>query len=235
MRPTTVILPLMLLLGSCTDPKSGDDQRDAVMVPDLGPTCVEGTSVSCPEQRGSCAGSVQTCTDGKLGACSKVAQEHDTCDRGNDDNCNGVPNEGCQCINGTSTPCANQNGVCAGSFSRCNGGVLGPCSVMPDNTWHKAAAANGSWDWNCDGTVEKQYAVNGAWPNCRYTSNPKDLNCCGPSCIPPPGAAAVVCGNSPNVCGADSYCGSLILFSPAFCSSCGAPWPPPNSDTQGCK
>lgn len=29
----------------------------------------------------------------------------------------------------------------------------------PDNTgtWHQAAAANGSWDWDCDGSIEFQY------------------------------------------------------------------------------
>jgi hypothetical protein len=34
------------------------------------------------------------------------------------------------------------------------------CDATPgkaDDNWHMAAAANGSWDWNCDGQVEYQY------------------------------------------------------------------------------
>lgn len=197
--------------------------------------CMEGMTKACANQAGSCIGGVQICTGGKWGPCSKVPRAQDTCDPGNDDNCNGIPNEGCKCINGIH-PCPNQNGVCAGSIYVCIGGVPGSCSVTPDSGWHKYPGPNWSWDWNCDGVEERQYIVNGAWPSCRYTGNPRDLACCGPRCIPPPGAAAVVCGPSSDVCGNASECGDLILFRPAFCSSCGAPWPPDSySDTQGCR
>jgi hypothetical protein len=199
--------------------------------------CTEGTVRPCPNQIGSCAGGNQTCTDGKWGPCSKPPRSEDTCDPGNDDTCNGVPNEGCKCINGTH-PCPHQKGVCAGSSYVCRDGIPGLCSVTPDNSWHKFPdPATGSYDYNCDGVESRQWVVNGAWPLCRYTDNRRDLNCCFPDgCIPPPGADAVVCGPSTNICGNASECGDLILFRPRFCSSCGAPWPPDSyADLQGCR
>ena len=38
---------------------------------------------------------------------------------------------------------------------------LGACSdgSTPSGDFHDAAATNGSWDWNCDGQVEKEYTV----------------------------------------------------------------------------
>ena len=36
---------------------------------------------------------------------------------------------------------------------------IGACAsgVSPDNNFHNAAAANGSWDWNCDGQMERAF------------------------------------------------------------------------------
>ena len=54
----------------------------------------------------------------------------DTCAVGNDDNCNGVPNEACLCIEGATRncgPCNDGSQTCtngkAGTFGPCNGGT----------------------------------------------------------------------------------------------------------------
>jgi hypothetical protein len=38
---------------------------------------------------------------------------------------------------------------------------VGACAsgASPDRAFHNAAAANGSWDWDCNGTVERQWAA----------------------------------------------------------------------------
>ncbi len=73
-------------------------------------TCVLATN------KGSTSWST-TCTGAVLPAAA------DTCDSGNDANCNGMPNEGCQCING-SPPKA-----CACGTQSCSNGKLGACVV----------------------------------------------------------------------------------------------------------
>lgn len=62
--------------------------------------------------------------------------------------------------------CANQGGPCTVGVGACAATgtiVCNPtptCTAvagMPNPGWHTAAAANGSWDWNCDGVVWYQY------------------------------------------------------------------------------
>jgi len=38
-------------------------------------------------------------------------------------------------------------------------GAIGACAsgVSPSNEFHDAPASNGSWDWNCDGQIEREW------------------------------------------------------------------------------
>jgi len=69
------------------------------------------------------------------------------------------------CLNGACTVCTpgataasdcNRTGSCASAVKTCNASGTGwsACSVLPDTsgTYH-ASARNGSYDWNCDGTI----------------------------------------------------------------------------------
>jgi hypothetical protein len=57
---------------------------------------------------------------------------------------------------------------------------LGACATgsKPSNSFRQERAANGSWDWNCDGNVEKQYqscesmAPKACTPNTNATGSP---------------------------------------------------------------
>lgn len=65
------------------------------------------------------------------------------------------PGLGNSCYAGTGACAANGTVVCISQgVAGCNA-TIGP----PDNTgaWHTAPAANGSWDWDCDGKIEYQY------------------------------------------------------------------------------
>lgn len=55
----------------------------------------EGQSVSCSAtgSLGTCASGTRTCTSGQLSNCSIQPASGDTCTIGNDDNCNGTPND----------------------------------------------------------------------------------------------------------------------------------------------
>jgi hypothetical protein len=94
--------------------------------------CTIGTSQKCANQKGACAGSTQTCTSNTgWGPCTYVPPQYDTCDSGNDANCDGTANNGfpnntsvCACLNGTSQLC----GVCNAGVQTCSAGHWGPCS-----------------------------------------------------------------------------------------------------------
>jgi streptogramin lyase len=81
----------------------GDDSNCNGLVHDTCP-CTPGQTGTCGailEARGSCAAGVAMCNAvGSAWTCS-VEPSADTCDPGNDNSCNGIPNEGCACINGS--------------------------------------------------------------------------------------------------------------------------------------
>jgi hypothetical protein len=60
-------------------------------------------------------------------------------------------------------PCTAGLGACARTGTvMCSTGGVASCSATPGapdttGTWHQSAATNGSWDWDCDGSVEYQY------------------------------------------------------------------------------
>ena len=85
--------------------------------------------------KGTCATGTTMCSSGAWGACSVTPKTADTCDSGNDDNCDGIPNEGCVCINGATATCGSKlvgsMGTCAMGTTTCMGGVWGTCSKAP--------------------------------------------------------------------------------------------------------
>ena len=116
--------------------------------------CVEGATRTCGAGglSGRCAAGTQTCSAvGKWDACSIQALAKDTCVDGNDDNCNGRPNEGCPCLAGTERTCGSggAQGRCAFGMQRCSPtGQWSSCSVEPAQSDSCSTASN---DDNCNG------------------------------------------------------------------------------------
>jgi hypothetical protein len=76
-----------------------------------GSVCNNGSSDTCGHvlaALGTCAAGTTTCSAGKWGPCSIQPKSADTCDIGNDDTCDGVPNTGCLC-DGFSPPADHPN------------------------------------------------------------------------------------------------------------------------------
>lgn len=88
-----------------------------------------GDVKACANQKGSCAGATQTCGASGYGTCTIVPQAVDTCDAGNDDSCNGTPNEGCANINGT--PCGDATTCNVGIWTNCDATGSCVCSGGP--------------------------------------------------------------------------------------------------------
>jgi hypothetical protein len=90
---------------------------------------------------GPCAAGTETCTTAATWeACSVKPAASDTCVAGNNDNCTGAANEGCQCINGvtkkTCGACNDGTQVCAdgktNTYGACSGAVLQPTTYYRD-------------------------------------------------------------------------------------------------------
>ena len=146
------------------------DNQDSTCV------CPSGTSGPCPGNNNPpCKSGTRTCilsADKTSTAWSTTCVGQvlpaaaDTCSRGNDANCNGVPNEGCQCINEDSPltcPCGTQT---------CTNGHLGACVTTCTATQTCSSAGQ----CVCNGTLAP---CNGACVDLQ--SDPKNCGTCGDS------------------------------------------------------
>jgi hypothetical protein len=117
-------------LGRVCGAASGTDNCGTTRTPNCGPA-----SRLCSQDGllGTCGGGSETCNvQGRWGTCSiqPSASGLDTCAPGNDDNCNGIVNQGCLCIEGTTRtcgPCNDGAQTCtngkSGTYGACTGGT----------------------------------------------------------------------------------------------------------------
>jgi hypothetical protein len=101
--------------------------------------------------KGACAGGTSTYHNGAWGPCS-VVPSPDTCDKGNDNNCNGIQNEGCTvCISGKVQKC----GYCGSGTETCTGGLApgawGPCVGESGCAPSSTQPCSPSYPYGCTG------------------------------------------------------------------------------------
>ncbi|HEY4105630.1 MAG TPA: MopE-related protein, partial [Polyangiaceae bacterium] len=123
--------------------------------------CTTTTQQACNDPDGSGTQWKQSCSGHEAASCDNDAQNSpaltEVCD-GKDNNCNGQVDEGFN----VGSPCSfgSQLGACAntGTIQCSNGGAI--CVAppgIPSTSFMDHAAPNGSYDWNCDGTVSPVY------------------------------------------------------------------------------
>src|SRR6478736_4695871 len=131
--------------GQAGAPSSGGESGapGAAGQPVVSGDCQPGESRSCKEggALGPCGAGTQFCMVGATwSACSIKPAAVDTCEKGNDDNCDGIPNQGCKCINGETKqacgPCNDGTRVCtdgkADQYGACQGAVKNPTTYYLD-------------------------------------------------------------------------------------------------------
>jgi hypothetical protein len=167
---------------------------------------------------GQCQAGSQRCegrgnnTTSTFGTCTGSVGPalQDTCASGNDGNCNGIPNEGCACVNGQTRGCGPDTDVglcqrgtqtCAnGSFGACQGAVFpaprncasaqdNDCDGRPDNTLDNVCECSQGSRRCAPGSGIPQLCSNaGTWQN--------QQACGGATCQD----GACVCGSDQNLC-----------------------------------
>lgn len=124
---------------SCNDV---DDDCDGAV--DDGVTMVCGTDV------GECVAGVSTCANGEWGTCvGEVAAVAEDCN-GGDEDCDGMSDEDCSCMDGTVQPCGSDVGSCEIGLQECEGGAWGAC--IGEVAAGPEECAN-TYDDDCDGVV----------------------------------------------------------------------------------
>jgi hypothetical protein len=146
-------------VGATTPSKElcdGSLDEDCDGVVDDGCECTNGAVKSCGSSIGACKPGGQTCVDGKWAACiGGVGPVSETCN-GIDDDCDGVADPGCECIDGSSRPCGSSVGACRTGLQTCGGGHWGACvgAVGP-----AAEICGNGVDENCNGVADEGCVV----------------------------------------------------------------------------
>ncbi len=184
---------------------------------------------------GICQAGTQACvvatnkSTSAWGTCTQLkAKGTETCaNPGADDDCDGtvdnVPTKTCNVGNGI--------GACANAgYTDCSAGAE-ICIPLVDNlgnasVWHTSPAPNGSWDWDCDGTITKQY----------------------PDATPPPptcsGLDVAACNAVPNLyyaldgaipCGGTGATGTSYCFWASYIPACTNKTGQSAGNQQGCR
>lgn len=202
-------------------------------------TCAVGTTQACNthpghDGKGPCKAGSQKCVVGSVGTsawntCTGAVGPAgaDTCDSGNDANCDGIANELCPCINGATKSCGN----CNGGTETCVSGAWGACQNQPPalQTFYYDGDHDGFGDPNqstqaCSTTPPSGYASQ-AGDCCDYDPHAYAGSTWSDS------AQRVVCGgwdyncdglNTDDTCAADDGCYCCDQF--GNCGSADACW-----------
>jgi hypothetical protein len=152
-------LPDTMMAPSCvpsTEACDGvDNDCDGMVDEEVTRPC--GTSIA------PCKQGVLSCKAGKWddeSACKgAVGPTAEVCDGASkDENCNGVANEGCACVNGETKPCGNKTPPCKQGTLTCTDGLW---PMMCVGEVKGSAEVCDNVDNNCDGTVDEGFVKGG--------------------------------------------------------------------------
>ncbi len=172
--------------GACVgEVMPGNEVCDAVDNDCNGQTDEGFGSDTCGQ--GACQVTVQLCVNGVPQQCMPLPPQvnQDACG-GMDDNCDGVVNGGCSCVNGDTTPCytgpmgTQGVGVCKPGTQTCVMGSWGACA---GDTTPSAETCDGL-DNNCSGSIDEGFAPLNCGVGACQASTAACINGVPQQCVP---------------------------------------------------
>jgi hypothetical protein len=143
--------------AAASDSCEKDDDANCNGMPHDSCACYNGETKSCGTDVGPCEFGTSTCVNGVWpAACTGgvAPSAADTCEAGNDANCNNTPNEGCKCKSSDMPECGSDVGACKKGKQSCTNGTLSTCmgGVNP-TTNDTCLARDAANDTNCNGNT----------------------------------------------------------------------------------
>ncbi len=145
--------------------------------------CEVGQKRECSDGpgKGLCSKGIQICgRDRKWGKCEYFTPRTEECN-GKDDDCDGIADEGCECLPWESRTCYGKTGgggkagvgICSVGIQKCgDDGKWGPCEGYVEP---RAEVCNGEDD-DCDGKIDEDFDLASDSKNCGKCGNTCQLN-----------------------------------------------------------
>jgi len=149
--------------------------NDCNGTPDDGCDCVTGALQTCGTNTGECSTGTETCINGSWTACNAKGPSAELCD-GKDNDCNGTPDEGCDCITGQTKSCGTNTGECSTGTETCINGSWSNCTAKGP----QAETCDGK-DNNCNGTPDEGFVGNPCASSNQYGTCNGTTICFGPN------------------------------------------------------
>jgi hypothetical protein len=139
--------------GTCTGATTGTAETCNNIDDDCDGAVDESITRSCGTDTGTCSTGTETCSRGSWGACSgSVGPRAETCDGRNDEDCNGIIDDGCACVDGQTRSCGTDTGACVAGTERCD--LTGTWGACLGQTGPSTETCN-NVDDDCDGMVDE--------------------------------------------------------------------------------
>lgn len=207
----------------------------------------EGLIMACDETSavGVCRAGRTTCSGGVWSACMGAVRPSDEkCDVARlDENCDGTPNEGCECAGDQSRACGKDQGICSPGTQRCMNGRWGVCTGAVD-PHQKEVCDRPKLDEDCDGVANPNCACfdgdsEACSGNAAGECDPGRRTCLGGSwsgCTGAIGVSDELCNGKDDDCDGATDDSPKDCVSPSVCSGgrCMAPPPPPAAPPPTC-